>query len=269
MGQGDHLGRGRLRSAWTHRVVPPHLDSAGMPDAPLYTEGAHQMPLGPGDYSSHQHQHLQQLHHPHSSSRGGAAPSGAGADPQDSDTPRKLNPTLTLLTQQQQQLFSSRGRALFTSVDREILCNALACAGASMADPLMSMVDSYYAGKLGTTALAALGSNGALFSVLYFLCFTALAVLCTQVGWEGKLAGRGGRPGASAQQGVCRVLCVSDRTLSACTARTHSSGCIDGCIEIVHCQAGAVLALCWACAGRPAALLPCRLAATLMTTLLP
>jgi hypothetical protein len=113
------------------------------------------------------------LHHHH--------PSGAGADPNDSDTPRKLNPALTLLTQQQQQLFSSRGRALFTSVDREILCNALACAGASMADPLMSMVDSYYAGKLGTTALAALGSNGALFSVLYFLCFTALAVLTTQV----------------------------------------------------------------------------------------
>lgn len=44
----------------------------------------------------------------------------------------------------------------------------------------MSMVDTYYAGKLGTTALAALGSNGALFSVMYFLCFTALAVLCTQ-----------------------------------------------------------------------------------------
>jgi Na+-driven multidrug efflux pump len=69
----------------------------------------------------------------------------------------------------------------FTALDREILCNALACAGASMSDPLMSLVDSYYAGKLGTTSLAALGSNGALFSVLYFLCFTALAVLCTQV----------------------------------------------------------------------------------------
>ena len=49
-----------------------------------------------------------------------------------------------------------------------------------MADPLMSMVDTYYAGKLGTTALAALGANGALYSVIYFLCFTALAVLCTQ-----------------------------------------------------------------------------------------
>lgn len=46
---------------------------------------------------------------------------------------------------------------------------------------LLLLSHSYYAGKLGTTALAALGSNGALFSVLYFLCFTALAVLCTQV----------------------------------------------------------------------------------------
>jgi hypothetical protein len=77
---------------------------------------------------------------------------------------------------------------LLCSLDQEILCNALACAGASMSDPLMSMVDSYYAGKLGTTSLAALGSNGALFSVLYFVFFTALAVLCTQVGaWVGVL----------------------------------------------------------------------------------
>lgn len=68
----------------------------------------------------------------------------------DVDTPRKLNPALTFLQQQQQQLFTNRrnNRALFfTSVDREILCNALACAGASMSDPLMSMVDSYYAGE--------------------------------------------------------------------------------------------------------------------------
>ncbi|KAF6257725.1 hypothetical protein COO60DRAFT_1203376 [Scenedesmus sp. NREL 46B-D3] len=72
------------------------------------------------------------------------------------------------------------GWCLLGRLDREVLCNALACAGASMADPLMSMVDTYFAGKLGTTALAALGSNGALFSVMYFLCFTALAVLCTQ-----------------------------------------------------------------------------------------
>lgn len=150
-----------------------------------YADGAQQMLL-PGDYT--QHQHLQQLHHHHGSqlqpihphsSRGGGF-SGPAGDP-DSDTPKKINPALTFLQQQQQQLYSAKGRALFTSVDREILCNALACAGASMADPLMSMVDSYYAGKLGTTALAALGSNGALFSVLYFLCFTALAVLCTQV----------------------------------------------------------------------------------------
>lgn len=168
---GDYSERGRLRSAWTHRVEIPHVHSDGGKDGP-YPDSTHQQMPGPGGY-----QHLQPLHT--HSNRAGAA-SGPGTEP-DSDTPKKILPALTFLQQQQQQLYSRRSRPLFTSVDKEILCNALACAGASMADPLMSMVDSYYAGKLGTTALAALGSNGALFSVLYFLCFTALAVLCTQV----------------------------------------------------------------------------------------
>lgn len=187
---GDNIGKGRLRSAWTHRVEIPshaHNDGSGQ-DVPSYLDASGQMPAGPEHYPHHHHH--QQLHHHHHhssqlqplltspSSRAGPSP-GAGAD---SDTPKKVQPALAFLQQQQQQLYASgRGRRLFTRVDREILCNALACAGASMADPLMSMVDSYYAGKLGTTALAALGSNGALFSVLYFLCFTALAVLCTQV----------------------------------------------------------------------------------------
>lgn len=35
-------------------------------------------------------------------------------------------------------------------------------------------------GRLGLVPLAALGPNGALFNVIYFLCFTPLAVLCTQ-----------------------------------------------------------------------------------------
>jgi len=38
-------------------------------------------------------------------------------------------------------------------------------------------------GRLGTTPLAALGSNGALFNCLFFLFFTALAVICTQCGY--------------------------------------------------------------------------------------
>jgi hypothetical protein len=59
----------------------------------------------------------------------------------------------------------------------QVLCNALACAGASMADPLMSMVDTYFSGQLGTTALAALGSNGAL--------FRCASSTCIVVGWWG------------------------------------------------------------------------------------
>eukprot|EP00877_Chromochloris_zofingiensis_P010786 jgi/Chrzof1/5961/Cz16g21310.t1 len=67
-----------------------------------------------------------------------------------------------------------------TVVDREVLTNALACAGASMADPLMSLVDTAFVGRLGLVQLAALGPNAALYNVIFFLFFTALAVICTQ-----------------------------------------------------------------------------------------
>lgn len=190
----DNLSKGRLRSAWTHRVGMSATggDAAGHQDAngTLPEQGA----LLPGDYAHHQqlhqlhhhhhHQHSSHIHQHQHQQQGFGSNSGGGVEP-DCDTPKKINQALSFLQQQQQQLYDSRSKQLFTGVDREILCNALACAGASMADPLMSMVDSFYAGKLGTTALAALGSNGALFSVLYFLCFTALAVLCTQVSANG------------------------------------------------------------------------------------
>ncbi|KIZ00105.1 hypothetical protein MNEG_7859 [Monoraphidium neglectum] len=51
-----------------------------------------------------------------------------------------------------------------TRLDREVALNALAVAGASMADPLMSLVDTAMVGRIGTAPLAALGSNGALFN---------------------------------------------------------------------------------------------------------
>jgi Na+-driven multidrug efflux pump len=68
----------------------------------------------------------------------------------------------------------------FTRLDAAVLKNVAAAAGAAGADPLMSVIDSYYIGKLGVKELAAMGPNSALFSVLYFLLFTSLAVLCTQ-----------------------------------------------------------------------------------------
>jgi hypothetical protein len=68
-----------------------------------------------------------------------------------------------------------------TALDGTILANVAAAAGAAMADPLMSLVDSAAAGRLGTPSLAALGACGAAFSVLYFLAFTPLALLAAQV----------------------------------------------------------------------------------------
>ncbi|KAI8469315.1 MAG: hypothetical protein J3K34DRAFT_513727, partial [Monoraphidium minutum] len=65
-------------------------------------------------------------------------------------------------------------------LDKEVALNALAVAGATMGDPLMSLVDTAMVGRLGTAPLAALGSNGALFNCLFFLFFTALAVIATQ-----------------------------------------------------------------------------------------
>ena len=67
-----------------------------------------------------------------------------------------------------------------TRLDGEVALNALAVAGASMSEPLMSLVDTAFVGRLGAHELAALGSNGALFNSLFFLFFTALAVLTTR-----------------------------------------------------------------------------------------
>lgn len=41
-------------------------------------------------------------------------------------------------------------------------------------------VDTAFVGRLGLVQLAALGPNAALYNVIFFLFFTALAVICTQ-----------------------------------------------------------------------------------------
>ncbi|WIA21753.1 hypothetical protein OEZ85_000915 [Tetradesmus obliquus] len=140
----DAVHKGRLRSIWTHTVDISRL------------QGQQQQ----GQAQQQQQQHGRAYSPPGSPSKAFISSAAAQA----------LLPGMR----------APGGWCLLGRLDREVLCNALACAGASMADPLMSMVDTYFSGQLGTTALAALGSNGALFSVMYFLCFTALAVLCTQ-----------------------------------------------------------------------------------------
>jgi putative MATE family efflux protein len=60
------------------------------------------------------------------------------------------------------------------TLDREIAALAIPALGALAADPLVSMVDTAFVGRLGTVPLAALGVNAALFS-LAFVVFNFLA----------------------------------------------------------------------------------------------
>lgn len=60
------------------------------------------------------------------------------------------------------------------SIDREISALAVPALGALAADPLVSIVDTAFVGRLGTVPLAALGVNAAIFS-LAFVAFNFLA----------------------------------------------------------------------------------------------
>ena len=60
------------------------------------------------------------------------------------------------------------------SIDREFLALAIPALGALAADPLVSIVDTAFVGRLGTVPLAALGVNAAIFS-LAFVVFNFLA----------------------------------------------------------------------------------------------
>jgi putative MATE family efflux protein len=66
------------------------------------------------------------------------------------------------------------GRLDLRRLDREIGALAFPALGALAADPLVSMVDTAFVGRLGTVPLGALGVNAALFS-LAFVVFNFLA----------------------------------------------------------------------------------------------
>jgi len=68
---------------------------------------------------------------------------------------------------------------IWSKLDRRVVSNALAAAGASIADPLMSLVDTAFVSKLGLVQLAALGPNTAMFNVIFFISFMAMAVVTT------------------------------------------------------------------------------------------
>jgi len=60
---------------------------------------------------------------------------------------------------------AAEGRGL----DREILRLAVPALGTLAADPLVSLVDTAYVGRLGRTPLAALGVAIAVFAVVFFM----------------------------------------------------------------------------------------------------
>ena len=58
---------------------------------------------------------------------------------------------------------------LRSSHDREIVALALPALGALIADPLLSLVDTAFVGRIGTDALGGLGVATTLFTVSFFL----------------------------------------------------------------------------------------------------
>lgn len=87
--------------------------------------------------------------------------------------------------------------------DREILLLALPALGALAADPLVSLVDTAFVGRLGRVPLAALGVNVAVFSFA-FMIFNFLAYGTTPM--VAKALGRGDRDEAGRVVGHAFVL---------------------------------------------------------------
>ena len=80
-------------------------------------------------------------------------------------------------------------------IDRRILALAVPALGALAADPLVSIVDTAFVGRLGVVPLAALGVNTAVFS-LAFVVFNFLAYGTTPL--VARAVGRGDRDAAGA-----------------------------------------------------------------------
>ncbi|MCK5488455.1 MAG: MATE family efflux transporter, partial [Gemmatimonadetes bacterium] len=78
-------------------------------------------------------------------------------------------------------------------LDRDILRLALPALGALAADPLVSMVDTVFVGRLGVVPLAALGVNTSIFAMA-FVVFNFLAYGTTPL--VARAVGRGDRAGA-------------------------------------------------------------------------
>src|SRR5690606_5217370 len=91
------------------------------------------------------------------------------------------------------------------SLNRTILALALPALATLAADPLVSLVDTAFVGRLGAEPLAALGVNTSLFAMV-FMVFNFLAYGTTPM--VGRALGRGDRDGAGAVVVQALVLAV-------------------------------------------------------------
>lgn len=102
--------------------------------------------------------------------------------------------------------------ALRSPHDREIVRLALPALGALAADPLVSLVDTAYVGRLGTTALGALAVAAAVFGVA-FAGFNFLSYGTTPL--VARRLGSGDHDGAASMAGAAGLIAVGSGAMAA------------------------------------------------------
>ena len=90
-------------------------------------------------------------------------------------------------------MYTAMRSSISASLDRDIARLAIPALGALAADPLVSMVDTVFVGRLGVVPLAALGVNTSIFAMA-FVVFNFLAYGTTPL--VARAVGRGDRAGA-------------------------------------------------------------------------
>lgn len=97
-------------------------------------------------------------------------------------------------------------RPSFNRTDREILALAIPALGALAIDPLLTLVDTAFVARVGTTELAALGVDTAILNIAFF-AFNFLAYVLTPL--VARALGRGQREEARRWVGDALVLAVA------------------------------------------------------------
>ncbi|MGH8937494.1 MAG: MATE family efflux transporter [Acidimicrobiia bacterium] len=100
-----------------------------------------------------------------------------------------------------------RRRDIPRPYDRDILALAVPALGALAADPLVSLVDTAFVGRLGAEALGALGVNSAVFALVFFL-FNFLAYGTTPLVGRAVGAGRPEAAGRIVTQALALAVAI-------------------------------------------------------------